>query len=404
MGKNVKIIKSAQCYGCYACINVCPKKCITMIEDKYGFAIPKVNNKECVKCGLCLQVCPAKNKYKLKKKFPIKIYAANVRDKDIRMKSTSGGMFYPIAEYVINNSGCVFGAAFNSKYDVIHICAETISEVERCMKSKYVQSNIGDCFSEAAKRSRTQMVLFTGTPCQIAAFKKYPGVRWKNVITMDVICHGVPSPRVWKKYLKEMQAKYGDIMHITMRSKERYGQSQSETVIFFDSKEVYHEIADKDCYIKAFTNGYSLRERCYCCRYKGTNYLSDITVSDFYSINKYIKDADSFSGVSRVVTNTEKGEQIMELLKDKIEMKEVNTKEGLLDEPAWGFSCIYNVRRRLFYNNCFIKNYSIKRSLLRARKEAEEIHLLGEIEKEICSNIRKKAQEFYYKYIFQLRV
>lgn len=403
MGKNIKIVNDTQCYGCYACSNVCPKRCIVMTEDRDGFAVPEVNNKECIKCGVCLQVCPAKTKYKDKKKPLLKIYAANVKDENIRMKSTSGGMFYPIAKYVIDNGGCVFGAAFNSKYEVIHICAETMAEVERCMKSKYVQSNMRNCFSEAARRSQFQMVLFSGTPCQIAALKKYPGIRWKNVITMDVLCHGIPSPGVWKKYLKEMQEKYGNIVRIIMRSKERYGQSQSETVIYFESGEIYHGVADKDCYIKAFTNGYSLRKRCYSCRYKGINYFSDITVSDFYSINKYIKDADSFNGISRVVVHTKKGEQIMRLLKDTIEKKEVNVKEGLLDEPAWGFSCSYSVRRRLFYHNCFDNDYSIKRSLLRARKEAEKVYIPGEIKKEISSNIRKKVQDCYYKYFFQLR-
>lgn len=403
MGKNVKIISSTQCYGCYACSNVCPKSCITMIEDRNGFVIPKVSNKECIKCGLCLQVCPVRKKYKNKENFSIKIFAAYVKDKAIRMKSTSGGMFYPIAEYVINNGGCVFGAAFNRNHEVIHICAESMSEVERCMKSKYVQSNIGDCYAEAAKRSQSQMVLFTGTPCQIAAFSRYPGVKWKNVFRMDVICHGVPSPQLWRKYVKEIQDKYGNIIHIAMRCKERYGNAQSETVIYLNNGETYREIPDKDCYLKAFTKGYSLRDRCYHCHYKGTNHLSDITVSDFYSINKYIEDADAFSGVSRVIINTDKGNRLIKTVKNKIETKEVNIKESVLDEPAWGFSCLYSVRRRLFYDNCFRKNYSIKRSLLRARKASEDVRIPSELGKELFSNARNKVQEYYYKYIFQLR-
>lgn len=403
MGKNVKIIKSAQCYGCYACSDICPKNCITMVEDRDGFAIPKVSNKECVECGLCLQVCPVRQRRQIKKKFPIKIFAANVKDKGIRMKSTSGGMFYPMAEYVINRGGCVFGAAFNSDYEVIHICAETMSEVERCMKSKYVQSNMGDCYAEAAKRSRTQMVLFTGTPCQIAAFSKYPGVKKENIVTLDIICHGVPSPRLWKKYLEEMQNKFGNIKNLKTRNKERFGSLQSEIVINFVNGETYHKVLDQDCYMSAFMNGLSLRNRCYHCQYKGMNRFSDITIADFSSIVKFVKEADSFSGTSMLIINSKKGELLINSLKEKFEMIKINTKEGLVDDWTWGSSYPYSVKHRLFYNYCFEKNHTIKRSLINARKESRKNYMLSEKSKEIYAGVRKQIQDCYYKYIFQLR-
>ena len=403
MTKNVKIINSSQCYGCYACSNICPKGCISMAEDKDGFAIPKIKEEDCIKCGLCVQVCPAEKKYKNNNDFPLTVYAANVKDEDIRMKSTSGGMFYPIAEHVINKGGCVFGAAFNSSYEVIHIFAETISEVERCMKSKYVQSNMGNSYEEVAKRSQKQMILFTGTPCQIAALNKYPGLKMENVIAVDIICHGVPSPKLWKKYLKEMRDKYGKIIYLMTRSKKRYGSLQSETVIHFANGEKYHKVLDKDCYMDAFMNGLSLRERCYHCQYKGKNRFSDITIADFSSIRKYIKDADSFKGTSMLILNTEKGKQVIESLKDKFEMKKINTKEGLVEDWTWGLSYPYSVKHRMFYDNCFEKNYTIKKSLYHVRHDLKKVCLPGERIKEVCSEIRKKIQDCYYKYIFQLR-
>ena len=198
----IEIIDKKNCCGCWACVQQCPKQCISMIEDDEGFLYPKVDKGICINCHLCEYVCPIINTDAPRK--PLETYAAINKDEQIRLESSSGGIFSAIAEYIINDGGVVFGAKFNDKWEVIHDYTETIDGLAQFRGSKYVQSQIGDNYKKAKQfLTSGRKVLFSGTPCQIAGLKHFLKKEYENLLTVDFICHGVPSPGVWREYLKE---------------------------------------------------------------------------------------------------------------------------------------------------------------------------------------------------------
>lgn len=399
MKNSISKVQYEQCYGCQACHDVCPQKCIAMVADSNGFLIPKINETKCIDCGLCLRVCPS-NKKNIKKKEKIELYSLNIKDSNIREKSTSGGAFFAIAQYVISRGGYVYGVAFNDNFEAVHICAENMNEVQRCMKSKYIQSNMEGIYNEIAERTKSKLVLFSGTPCQVEALSRFPNVNRDNLILVDIICHGVPSPKLWRKYLIEKEKKYGKIKNIITRDKERYGSSLSETIIEFENGKEYREVLDKDDYMRAFMRGYSLRNTCYRCRYKGRNRKSDITIGDFITAMDYIQSANISLGMSLVIANSDKGQQIMQLVNDKTEVHRVYSKQPLLSDWTWGLSLPFRMQSNIFYKFCFEKNKSIERSI---KKTELYLKLYDKMTlKQITLRIRHKLVELYYKYLFKL--
>ena len=209
----IEITEQVKCTGCSACANICPKQCISMVADLEGFLYPSVDTKECINCGLCEKICP------ILKKNPIKsddiiAYAAMLNNTDIRLESSSGGVFTAIAESVIDKNGVVFGAELDENFNVIHTYVETKEELKKFRGSKYVQSVIGETYKRAKGfLDQGRFVLFTGTPCQIGGLYAYLNKDYDNLITQDLICHGVPSPMVWRKYLEFRE----DISHAGVR-------------------------------------------------------------------------------------------------------------------------------------------------------------------------------------------
>ena len=180
----------------------CPNACIIMLEDEQGFLYPKVDTAKCIDCGLCEKVCPVLNHGEPRQ--PLVCYAAIHHDEKIRLASSSGGVFTALAEYVITNSGVVFGARFNEKWEVVHDYTETIEGLAAFRGSKYVQSTIGDNYRLAEQFLKDgRQVLFTGTPCQIAGLNNYLRKEYENLLSVEVACHGVPSPLVWREYIKD---------------------------------------------------------------------------------------------------------------------------------------------------------------------------------------------------------
>ena len=199
----------SKCSGCHACSSICPKKCISLVADEEGFLYPKVNEKECLNCNLCEQVCPFLNPIGISKDEAPIAYAAKNLDEGTRTKSSSGGVFTAIAEHVIGQGGIVFGSAFDSPYNVVHIGVQKKDELQRLRGSKYVQSKIGNTYQEAKEALVSgRVVLFTGTPCQIGGLKAFLKKDYPNLYTQDLICHGVPSPKIFKEYKKFIEKKY----------------------------------------------------------------------------------------------------------------------------------------------------------------------------------------------------
>ncbi|MFI3315315.1 MAG: Coenzyme F420 hydrogenase/dehydrogenase, beta subunit C-terminal domain [Rikenellaceae bacterium] len=196
----IELVNKGKCYGCEACVQICPQRCILFNQDSEGFFYPKVDKTKCVECGLCEDVCPIEKEYENIK--PIKIIAFKNQDEQIRVESASGGMFTAIAKSVLDDGGVVFGAKLDSDWSVVHSWCETIEGVALFRGSKYVQSRIGNCFIKVRDfLDSGRKVLFSGTPCQTVALKQFLKRDYDRLILLDIICHGVPSPGVWQSYL-----------------------------------------------------------------------------------------------------------------------------------------------------------------------------------------------------------
>ena len=205
----INIKDKADCCGCNSCIQVCPRHCIATKTDKEGFAYPVVESFRCIDCGLCERVCPILNQNVTR--VPVKTYAAKNPNETIRSKSSSGGIFTLLAEIVIVQGGVLFGARFDEDWNVIHDFTETLEGVAAFCGSKYVQSRIGDSYRRVEKFLKAgRKVLFSGTPCQVAGLKRFLRKEYDNLLIVDFVCHGVPSPKVWQMYLNETIARQGD--------------------------------------------------------------------------------------------------------------------------------------------------------------------------------------------------
>lgn len=199
----LQITDKSKCCGCNACVQRCPKQCIVMYKDREGFLYPVIDTAVCIDCGLCEKVCPVLNQNNARK--PLQVFAAKNKNEIQRLHSSSGGIFILLAEQTIQNGGVVFGARFDQNWEVEHCYAETIEELQPLMRSKYVQSRIANTYKEVEAFLRHgRRVLFVGTSCQIAGLHKFLRKDYDNLLTVDFICHGVPSPGVWYKYLEEI--------------------------------------------------------------------------------------------------------------------------------------------------------------------------------------------------------
>lgn len=322
----IEIKDKRDCCGCAACVQICPKGCISLVEDREGFLYPHVDRNSCIGCGLCERVCPFINTGEARE--PLRCYAAKNRDERIRMESSSGGVFTLLAESIIDEGGVVFGARFDDKWEVVHDFTERKAGLAAFMGSKYVQSRIGNTFRQAESFLKEgRKVLFSGTPCQIKGLKLYLRKDYDNLLAVDFICHGVPSPGVWRQYLDETFRKPDRregrgkntvlsspkampvITGISFRDKQlgwkkfsfvvrgkSAGQADKNSVLLSDMHQ-------NNVYMKAFLSDLILRPSCYGCRAKGGSSGSDITIADFWGIQNIMPDFDDDKGVSLVLVN-----------------------------------------------------------------------------------------------------
>ena len=319
----IKIIRKDQCCGCSACLHICPKHSISFKEDKEGFLYPQVDTSTCIDCGLCEKVCPVLNQDE--ERMPLQVYAAKHTDDEIRMKSSSGGIFTLLAEQIIDKGGVVFGARFNENWEVIHDYTETKEGLGPFRGSKYVQSNIGNSYKQVEKFLKTgRYVMFTGAPCQIAGLKKYLRKDYENLLTVDFVCHGVPSPMVWRKYLEEEIARQGDagknsvltsskvspvVTGVNFRDKSTGWKKFSFVLNFSKASDegehntVLSSIFSENEYMRVFLSNLNLRPSCYKCAVKCGRSGSDITIGDFWGIDNIDPNFSSDKGISLVLLN-----------------------------------------------------------------------------------------------------
>ncbi|MFR9503528.1 MAG: Coenzyme F420 hydrogenase/dehydrogenase, beta subunit C-terminal domain [Rikenellaceae bacterium] len=304
----IEIVNKRECCGCGACEQICPKRCISLIDDSEGFAYPHVDSKLCIECGLCTQVCPMLNQGDESK--PIKVYASKSCDDSIREQSSSGGLFTLIATKTLNEGGVVFGARFNDRWEVEHVGVESCEELPALRGSKYVQSRIGESFSQAKQLLQGgRKVLFTGTHCQIAGLKRLLNREYENLLTIDFVCHGTPSPKVWRGYLNEVLERkditLSDISKISFRHKEHGWRDYSLKI--WAPHLVINETFSENIYLSGYLSALYSRPSCYCCPLKKGKSGSDITIADYWNIGAVAPSFDDDMGVSALLANSEKG-------------------------------------------------------------------------------------------------
>lgn len=353
---NKTLSNMKDCTGCHACTNICPKKCIFMKDDNEGFLYPIVDYNICIKCKRCVNVCPINNNIK-SYNTPI-AYACYNKDENIRLDSSSGGIFSLLAEKMIDRGGVVFGAVFNDNFEVEHKYIETKENIELLRGSKYVQSKIGTSYRQVKDFLESgREVLFSGTPCQIAGLKNYLVKAYSNLLTVDLICHGVPSPYVWQKYIKFRENKAGsEISKITFRNK-KMGWKQFSVSFLFKNNTEYNKIYSNDLYMTAFLKNISLRPSCYNCRFKTLNRPSDITLADFWGVQNIFPEIDDDKGASLIFINSQLGEKIYSEILDNIVYKEVDILDAVKYNSAAIKSPLPHINREKFINDINIYTF-----------------------------------------------
>lgn len=355
--KHIEIKNKENCCGCTACKNICPKGAIEMVPDEEGFLYPKVNHDKCIKCGLCKKVCPILNK-QVFNTFEQKAFIFQNKKEQVRKDSTSGGFYSSLGEYVISNGGIVFGAAFDKGFKVNHEAAETIDELRKFRKSKYVQSNLKNTFKEVQTAlNEGILVCYSGTPCQIAGLKSFLKKDYENLILMDLMCHSVPSPLYFEKYkeyiLNKMKA--SKILDIDFRDKSKYGYKYSMMTVKTDNG-IYSQGIDTDPYLRAFFGDYSVRPSCYKCKFKTQKRVSDITIWDCFNINEIDKEFDDDKGTTRILIQSEKGLKILKAL-DQTRIKEIPLDIAVGKVKEMTKSVNYNSKREAFYQDINKPNF-----------------------------------------------
>lgn len=345
-----------KCCGCAACMNRCPKDAITMVEDEKGFRYPKIDQTKCIECGLCEKSCPVlQNK---RSENEPKAYACINKDEEERLRSSSGGIFSLLAKEILSKKGVVFGAAFDKDFFVTHQYIENVEDLDKLKTSKYLQSIIGNTYRQAKEfLEQGRYVLYTGTPCQIEGLLSYLGKDYKNLYTQDFICHGVPSPKVWKKYINYRKGKdEKSPISINFRDKVPQGWKMFSLSFQYENSK-YSANQTEDIYMKAFLRDICLRDSCYQCSFRKEKRISDITLADFWGVNKILPEWDDDRGTSLVLVNSEKGREIYQEILEKLKSKEVTMENALMSNPAIVYSPKSHKNRERFFQQLDEKQF-----------------------------------------------
>lgn len=385
-----------KCFGCTACFNICPQNAVHLIVDTEGFKYPKVNYEKCVKCGLCIKVCPIKNKLDMHE--PLGIYAAKNISNSIRMKSSSGGVFTALAEYVLLFEGIVYGAAFDDKFCVVHARIDNVYDLESLRGSKYVQSDLNDTFRFIKKDlCSNKMVLFSGTPCQCAGLKKYLNLEYDNLIILDLVCYGVPSPKIFSEYIEYIQRRHNSKVKEYVFRDKSLGWRAGKSKIKLDSNKNIH-FCEIHIFDELFWSNLILRPACYDCRFTSTKRIGDITLGDFWGMEAIDRDFVDEKGVSLCFVNNTKGEKIFEIIKNKLIYKKVFIKDAIKKQDRLKNSVEEPENRSVFWieysRNGF--EYIIRRHTHNNKLEKVKFNI-----KNIIKNILGVSNVLYFKEIFK---
>jgi coenzyme F420-reducing hydrogenase beta subunit len=372
----INIDDKTKCCGCSTCFNICPKEAIRMEYDSEGFLYPKIDDAKCIKCGLCLKVCPITNNKKENK--VLDVYGAKNKNIDEQLKSSSGGMFSIFANYMLDNNGIVFGASFDSNWKVVHKYIDKKEDLDDLRRSKYVQSDINVTYKQAKQfLENKRLVLFTGTPCQIAGLKNYLQKDYDNLIAIEIFCHSVPSPLIWKMWLNN-NFNINDINKIDFRNKE-IAWDKSLFKIYFKDNTFYPKIPIMLNFVKkfiplriynflrmnlkpknyrdAFLSSLISRPSCHSCKFKTIEKSSDISIGDLWRRNKLAPNMIyDKNGLSIITINSNKGLKYFNLLKDKLVIEKIDFDKLLFANPYFLTSVKPNKKREEFFKRYHSEN------------------------------------------------
>lgn len=318
------------CCGCTLCADICPVGAITMKEDEEGFVYPHIDDEKCIKCNLCKKKCIYKNNEQLSNELEeSEVYAAIHKSKDVVRNSASGGMFTALYEKIIEKNGCVVGVKYDDKMNAIYDIAETKEECKNFRGSKYVAASIKNVRKQIKEKlEEGKIVLFTGSPCQASALKKYLNKVYDNLYLVELICHGTPSPKIFRRYVEYIEEKYDNkVINFEFRNKKNGWKQSTIKITFKDGKEIY-ELAKYNNFNRAFLNNIICRPSCYNCQFTGDTKNSDLVIGDYWGIDSVMPKINKDTGISLLKINTLKGKRIFEEIKDNLEYYESNYKDA----------------------------------------------------------------------------
>lgn len=322
----IQIDDKKQCCGCSACESICPQKAIKMLPDSEGFLYPQVNDEICIHCDVCDKICPILNP-RTADKEP-KGYIVRNNDEEIVKDSTSGGVFTAIAKYVLDKQGVVFGVGYDSSMKVVYKRAEYKSEITEMRGSKFVQSNITGIYENVKQTLDSEkLVLFTGTPCQVAGLIGFLRKKPDNLFCVDFICRGVASPLLWDNYLQTMQNKYKSVISFVKFKNKTYGYHATTMKVDFQNGKTYKASGRIDPMMKAYVNELASRPSCAACSFKSERHISDLTMFDCYKYSEITGKKDDNKGYSSLFVNSYIGETLIKAIANDIEMMAVDYHE-----------------------------------------------------------------------------
>lgn len=341
-----------ECCGCTACLNACPRQCISMKRDEEGFLYPMIDKVQCVNCGSCEKVCPINHPvYENKTQA---VYAAYVRDEQQRMKSTSGGIFYVIARWIIEQGGIVYGAAFDDNFKLKHIGVDSLDKLQKLRGSKYLQSDLGNVFCEIKEHlKKNRWVYFVGVGCQVAGLHSFLRKEYKTLITSDLVCHGVPSQLMFDWHLDYLRAKEkAEITSYSFRDCEGWGgcETYSYTSLIHGRKGTrkLHSYSLSP-YLYSFMSAYTSRYSCYDCKFARIPRQGDITLADYWGVSNYFPELDCTKGVSLVLINNKIGNEIWDAIKCYLEYRSSCVDDAAINNG----NLIYGTKMPEFRKSCY---------------------------------------------------
>ena len=347
-----RTLEKKECCGCTACLSACPKQCISMVPDEEGFLYPVIDKNLCINCGLCEKVCPVNTP--VYDNVNHAVYAAYVKDEKQRMQSTSGAIFYVIANWIIGQGGIVYGAAFDKDFKLKHIGVESLSELQSLRGSKYLQSDLGHTFSEIkGYLEKGRWVYFVGVGCQVAGLHSFLRKEYATLLTSDLVCHGVPSQLMFDWHLDYLRHKEkGEIVSYSFRDCKGWGGCETYKYVSQTSgKQRVRRLYSYSLspYLYAFMYAFNYRYSCYDCKFAQIPRQGDITLADYWGVEKYFPALDRTKGVSLVLINTRKAIEVWNTVKEQVEYCSSN----ISDASQYNGNLIHTTHMPIIRESCY---------------------------------------------------